>query len=468
MRLPIEGLSDEAQEAVSLLLGQLAEKRSINKTRQNYFEAAQKTKHFGIAVPPHMVEFETTLSWGEGACTHLNDRINLEGFEIPDSDVLPLNLSRIIRQNKLLAESTMAHLEAQKYGPAFTMALAGYAGEPDVVVRSLSARVTTGEWNPNSRRLTKILTVTGAKWGRVTEMIYADDEMVYTIAEGDRGGLTVVHSAGVPMCPGTLLPFRPDLDNPFGRSRLSHPVMRAIDRAQRTLLRSEITAEFFSAPQRYLLGADEDIFTDEDGKPIPTWDALIGRISAIGRDEEGQVPSVYTAPQVSMQPHTDMSRHDAAIFSSLVNVPVSVLGVVQDNPDSAEAMEVRWDALNKVAERAHVSFGAGWVETLQKAVMIRDGLDDPPEELDELESKWRPASMPTRAAMADAATKEIGAIPWVAETEEALRMFGHDRATRKRMLADRRRAQGGARIGALAAAGRGLLPVAAGSPGAAE
>ncbi|MDT3331412.1 phage portal protein [Microbacterium sp. KSW-18] len=447
MKLPIQGMRPDTAEHVTRLLGQLASVRLINKTRKNYYEAAQKTRHFGIAVPPHMVEFETTLSWAEKACTHLNARINLDGFALPGGE-LPDDVRRMIRQNRLLSEAPMTHLEAEKYGPGFAIALGGGPGEPEIVLRGLSARTTTGEWNPNARRLTKILTVTATKWGRATEFIYADDEAVYTVAEGVRG-LEVVHVDGVAMCPASLLAFQPDLDNPFGRSRISHPVMRAIDRAQRTLLRSEITAEFFSAPQRYLLGAEEDIFVDEDGKQISSWDALIGRINAISRDEEGDIPQVSYAPQVSMQPHTDMIRSDAAVYSSIVDLPVSVLGVVQDNPDSAEAMEVRWDALNKIAEQAHTTFGSGWVDLLQKGVMLRDGLDELPEELDELEAVWRPASQPTRQAAADAMVKEISAMPWVAETEEALRGFGHTQKQIDRMLAEKRRAQGGVTMASL-------------------
>lgn len=448
----VEGMPAGDRETTARLLAILASKRSINKTRQNVFEAAQKTKHMGIAVPPHMQDFETTLTWGEGACLHLNDRINLETFKLSDSADLPPGLARIIRQNKLYSEAPQAHLEAQKYGPAFTLALAGYAGEPDVVVRSLSARTTTGDWNANARRLTSLLTVTASKWGRVTEFILATDERVYTVAEGARG-LEVVAVAGVALCPGSLLPFRPDLDNPFGRSRLSHPVMRAIDRAQRTLLRSEITAEFFSAPQRYLLGADEDIFMGEDGNPVSTWDALIGRINAISRDEDGELPSMSYAPQVSMQPHMDMSRHDAAIFASLVSLPPSVLGVVMDNPDSEGAMNARWDVLNKVADRASKDLASGWVDTLRRASMVGSGLDDLPPELDDLEAYFRPAAESTASARADAMSKEITAIPWVADTEEALRGFGHSQPAIDRMMADRRRTQGPSVLAAFQAAG---------------
>src|SRR5699024_728576 len=50
------------------------------------------------------------------------------------------------------------------------------------------------------------------------------------------------------------LVYRPDLDRPFGRSRISRPIMSITDEAVRTVLRTEVSAEFYTSPQRYVLG----------------------------------------------------------------------------------------------------------------------------------------------------------------------------------------------------------------------
>src|SRR5690606_5719339 len=84
--------------------------------------------------------------------------------------------------------------------------------------------------------------------------------------------------------PVEALVYRPDLDRPFGQSRVSRAVMSITDEAVRTVLRTEVSAEFYTSPQRYVLGADEEAFVDEEGNPAPRWQAILGRMLAISRD----------------------------------------------------------------------------------------------------------------------------------------------------------------------------------------
>src|SRR3546814_7117471 len=64
------------------------------------------------------------------------------------------------------------------------------------------------------------------------------------------------------------------------------------DAGMRTMRRTEVGAEFFNAPQRYALGADEDAFTDANGNPVPAWTIMLGRLLALSRDEDGELPQV--------------------------------------------------------------------------------------------------------------------------------------------------------------------------------
>src|SRR5699024_7045600 len=123
---------------------------------------------------------------------------------------------------------------------------------------------------------------------------------------------------------------------------------------------------------RAILGADESMFTDEDGKPVPKWTAAISRYLAapLMEDDNGSfhMPQVQQFAQMTMQPHMDMVRSDAALFAGETSIPVSALGVIHDNPASDAAMHTAYMDLNKAAERAHDSFGYGWVDAIQMAV----------------------------------------------------------------------------------------------------
>src|SRR5690606_38856407 len=241
------------------------------------------------------------------------------------------------------------------------------------------------------------------------------------------------------------LTFRPELDRPFGHSRISRAVMSLTDSGVRTILRSEVSAEFFSSPQRYALGAEEGAFAGDSAK----WKAVMGRMLSISRDEEGEIPTLGQFPQQSMEPHLAHLRALAAMFAGETGVPVSSLGIIHDNPSSADAIYAAKEDLVVEANAANRVWGSALRRAATTAVMLRDGLTEAPGELRALQAKWRNPATPSVVSASDAMLKQVQAIPWIAESDVARESMGYDQATIERLVADRRRARGRATIAGL-------------------
>jgi hypothetical protein len=450
------GLDDVAQAAFDACWAQLDAKRWINDRRTRMFDGKYKARHLGIAVPQQLEKVETTLMWPAKAVEALESLINLEGYVIPDGTAADFRLDEIWRDNRLGIEATQAHVSALKYGVAFLAVVAGDSGrgEPAVVIRNLSPVSSTAIWDPVLRRVTAALTViSSARVNGVyqpTEFIlFLDDRVITAGYDGAKWGIDE-RPHGLKRCPIAVLPFKPSIEEPFGRSRITRGVMTITERVARTLLRMEISAEFNSAPQRAILGADEDAFVGPDGQLKSGWETTIGKLLVISRDDDGEIPTVQQFPQMTMQPHLDMIRSDAALFAGETNIPVSALGIIHENPASDAAMQSAYMALYSEAERSWEPFGAGWVEAMQMAVTIRDG--GLPAELLGLRAKWARVDTPTMAARGDFVAKQIAAFPWMAESDVALEESGYDQTTVDRLRTDRRRASAGNRLDALAAA----------------
>ena len=129
--------------------------------------------------------------------------------------------------------------------------------------------------------------------------------------------------------------------------------MSITDNAIRTALRAELSSEFFTSPQKYLLGADKDLFNNSS-----KWEAYIGNIFAVSKDEDGDTPTFGQLSQMSMQPHTDYMRSLAAQFAGETGIPISSLGVIHDNPASAEAIYAAKEDLIIEAEALNETNGA--------------------------------------------------------------------------------------------------------------
>jgi hypothetical protein len=435
--LVIPGLSEDDNATLNECLGQLRAVAGINETRRRYFESKQRVRQLGIAIPPQLNSFETVLGWPYKAVKSLATRVKLGGFAVPGADSAEFGIDRIWADNRMGIEAHHAHMSALTYGVSFVAVMAGGPGEPAAVIRALSPTSSTALWDANKRRAVAAVSVVSMEAGYPTELIlYLEDKVV--TARFDRGRWVLdetPHSLG--RCPVVVLAYDSSPEYPFGRSRITQGVMRITDEAIRTSLRMEVSAEFYSSPQRYLLGADESAFQSADGTQRTGWDAVLGRLLAIGRDEDGEIPTVGQFQQMSMQPHAEMLRTIGAKFAGETNIPVNALGIIHDNPASDAAMHTAYLDLNADAESAHEPFGSAWVDAMRMAVEIVEGSS---EGLELLTTKWRDPATPTKSAAADAVMKLVTAGVLPADSAVTLEQLGFDQTTIDRIVADRRRA----------------------------
>jgi len=353
-------------------------------------------------------------------------------------------------------------MSALTYGVSFVAVMAGGEGEPAAVIRTLSPTSSTALWDANKRRVRAALTVIESEAGTPKEFILFLDDKVVT-GKFSLGRWVLDETANpLDRCPVVMLAYDSSPEYPFGRSRISQGVMKITDEAIRTALRMEVTAEFYSAPQRYILGADEKAFVGPNGEAKTALEAITGRILGLSKDEDGDIPTVGQFQQASMSPHTEMLRTIAAKFAGETSIPVNALGIIHDNPASDAAMHTAYLDLNSDAESAHEPFGAAWIDAMRMAVEIATGSA---EGLELLSTKWRNPATPTIASQADATSKLVAAGVLPPDSAVTLELMGFDQTTIDRIVADRRRASAGNRLDALAAAvkipAQGVVDVAA-------
>lgn len=444
MSIQIPGLDHTEQNTLDKLLNQLAAKMSRNKLRSVYYDSKYVLKDLGIATPPQLRNFEAVLGWPAKSVDHLARRCNLDDFVLPDAEASEFGIDEIWEDNNLDIESHQAHTSALIHSVAFIATTLGdtSAGEPEVLVTARDAMTGTGLYSPRTRSLQAALSVVDVDENTADPnymiMYLPDCVVTMTKAPGGRWKSDKrKHELGrVPVEP---LVYQPRLGRPFGSSRISRAVMSLTDSALRTVVRSEIGAEFFTAPQRYALNVPQEAFA------AGGWSTIIGRMLALDPPDEDEgadpnfKPEVGQFQQISMQPHAEQLRMWATLFAGETSIPVGSLGVVQDNPSSADAIDAAKADIVIEAEYADSVFGVGWCKAMRTAVQMRDGLDELPPELRRLRAKWRDPATPSRSQAADAMSKQIAAMPWIGETEVALEQLGYDRTTIERMLAEKRR-----------------------------
>lgn len=429
------------QDTLTQLINQWAAKRNRNVLRSVYFDGKNALIDFGISIPPSMRNIDVVLGWPAKAVLALASRCTFEGFVLPGEDRDPFDLAGMLTDAGADSTLPQAFVSALTHSTSFLTVTPGdeSAGEPPVLFLPRPATSATGLWDARTQALSDGLSVLESdEAGMPTAMAwYARDHVTTFRREGGRwfADTQANRTGRVWMEP---LVYRPELERPFGHSRISRAVMSLTDAGLRVLARSESHAEFFASPQRYALGAEQEAF----GSNQDRWNAVMSRLLTISKDEDGDLPTLGQFAQMPMQPHFDHLRTLAALFSGETSVPLSSLGIVHDNPSSAEAIYAAKEDMVIEAGAATRTWGSSLRRAAITAVMLRDNLTEVPKEMRSIRARWGNPATPSVVSASDAMVKQVSAIPWIAESEVALESLGYSDEQIVRLLADKRRAQG--------------------------
>lgn len=440
------GLLPEDRETVRALLDLYYRKLTRNKLRDRYYEMHHKPRDLGISVPPNLRGLEEVIGWPAKAVDALANRSQFDGFVSCDGSVTE-QLAGIVSLNGMKRRYRKTVKSELKHSCAFVAVTDGAeeGEDPRPLVSMYPATSASALWSDRLNRIRAGMVVVDRdrRAGRRAEPtwvnVYTDTAVIAIVRDGGNGWEATYYEHGMGRC--LMEPFchEATADRPFGTSRISRAVMNLTDNAMRASVRTEVASEFFTSPQKFLLGADKSAL---DG--MSKWDAYIGQIFAISRDKNGEIPSFGQLSQGSMQPHSDYMRMLAARFSGETDVPISELGIVSDNPSSAEAIYAAKEPLVIDAQNLNADNGEALTNVALMALAVENGTDFETERRRGLavQAKFRNPAMPSIVSQSDAMVKMISALPWLAESDVALEEFGFTDDQIQRLRSDRTRANG--------------------------
>lgn len=442
---------------IDRLVKKLESHEPKNLILERYYDGKQALKDLNISIPPQLRSVEEVVGWPGTAVQVIEERLDFEGYLGADT----LGLDEIYRANDLDVESSLGHIDSLIYGTGFIVVGKGDEGEPDPLITIESPRRMTGIYDLRLRRLSSALGLERDSGGRPTAgTLYLPDVTIRL--EWDAGQPVEVdrdeHNLG--RVPVVALPNNPRSTDPYGRSEITRAVRSYTDAAMRTLLGAEVAREFYSAPQRYILGADEDLFEDADGNALNPWTVYQGRILGVPRNQDGEMPQVGQFAGNDTRPYFEQLRSYAQMLAAEAAIPASYLGFQTDNPASADAIRQMEARLVKRAERRQKQFGRGWMEVARLALLVRDGAI--PAELADVRPVWRDASTPTRAAAADEAVKLIGAGVLLPDSEVTYNRIGLSSSDKDTLRAEKETSAARDLIDALVRPAQNAAPAAAG------
>lgn len=386
-------------KGIDYLRNKLLQKTGRVSLRYRHYDMKNKVMDFGISTPPELRNWMGVLGWCGRAVDSLADRLVFREF---DNDVFGMNDIFSANNQDILIDSAI--LGALISSCDFIYIAADESGFPQM--RVIDGKHATGIMDPITNMLKEGYAV----------LEYDDNNIPITEAYFIPG-LTQIYQKGVCVsnvknaAPYPLLVpivYRPDATRPFGHSRISRACMNIVGSAVRTAKRSEIAAEFYSYPQKYVLGMSED------AEQWDKWLVTMSSMLRIDKDEDGDHPVVGQFQQQSMAPHMEQLRMFAGLFAGETGLTLDDLGFPSQNPSSAEAIKASHETLRLTARKAQRTFGSGLLNAGYLAACVRDNYPYLRKQVAQTIPKWEPIFEPDAAALStvgDGAIKINQALP---------------------------------------------------------
>lgn len=383
------------------------------QTRYGFYEMKNLTFDFGISSPPDLRYWNACVGWCAKGVDALNDRLAFRRFK---NDVFGLNEILDMNNRDTLLPSAM--LGALIASCSFIYVSEDETGFPRLQV--IDGGNATGTIDPITGMLEEGYAVLerNEMGTPVMEAYFTKDFTAYY-----KGGELVDWRENKAPYP-CLVPviYRPDAVRPFGHSRISRACMSLTGSALRTIKRSEIAAEFYSFPQKWVTGLDQS------AEQMDNWKAAMSAMMRFDVNQDGtDHVKVGQFTQQSMEPHLDQLRMFASLFAGETGLTLDDLGFPSANPSSAEAIKAAHENLRLAARSAQKSFGVGITNAIYLAACIRDGQKYLRKQIYMEEPQWYPAfpaDVSTLGLVGDAVSKLEASFPGYMDEDKLFEITG--------------------------------------------
>lgn len=421
-----EGLTFDESLLVSKLTSTWLEHVASNQRNESFYEGTYPIEPLGIAIDPKNASlFEERVDWARKAVDYIASRSQFDGFSAGEDQDTVSWLRRWSADNDIANAYAGAITSTLTHSCAFAT-VTDQEEQHYPLLRFYPATAAAALWDRKAGRLGAGLVV--ADMAEVSEQmvptlidVFTPTELIeLSYRQSGWEAKTTTHSLG--RCHMVAIANRPSLRYPFGRSKIGPGMRSLVGEASEVMALMKLAVQFAAAPQTYALGLDPE--TMKSKSPFKSY---LDRMWAVSRDENGDVPQFGQLTQLTMEPLLSTMRTLSSMAAADAGVPSSTFGVVTDNPSSAEAINAaREDAVIEVT-RLNRQASSALADAAHIALAIRDDItfDEALEAYPEVAVKFRPASMPSEASLADSMLKQSQIIEWLADSDVLLKRLGY-------------------------------------------
>jgi hypothetical protein len=443
------GLSASDSSEIEALLDVYNRTRNRNETIESYYDGDVMAKDIGVDILPpeakEKVHVDLSCDWAKKAVKELAGHVRFDGFVFEGRDGMDEGLARVLARSGFESGLSRARNGVLKKGCAFAT-VNNFGSNASVTFHSADdgaaiMNTATGQMRSGFVFANSSLTEWSPRKPVVTQVNF---HMTGRRVEIVRGDHTHWHAVEVetPANAMMMVPFAYDPTDKkmLGTSRITKEVQSLVDDVLSVRLAIALSRAFYAVPMRALLGLTEKVYNALADKP--QWTAYINPMLLATADKQGRAPTLTQLPSNTPEPLIRIIETDAKMFAASTGIPLNSLGIVQDNPSSAEAIVEGRRGLIEDAQSFITEQMVPALRQIALLVMLVESNKADINDLDDIQRSVMPhfknPAMPSVAATTDAAMKIASVNPGFASTDVFFEMVGFDQATISRVKSQMR------------------------------
>lgn len=450
-----QGLSTAQRATVAELVNVYGHVLRRNSTLDDYYDGKVYVPELGLTIDRN--DFKTARSaiacyWPEKVVDALADRIRLRAVTDGTEDGLA---AAIVDANNVVGQYDGFLLSKLKHGVMFATVGAQGAGKPPLV-RFHSAK-TAVALPPDDMAYGNIgAGLAIAQWGK-GDMLFDHVPVSVNLYERDATTVLVYDGSHWKVDYSTRTPGEPMMfafihkrtgEKLFGKSRITRFVQGLTQSAVRVLWDAEVSAALYAMPKDALLGLSDDQY---DAMLSNKQKAYMDTLLLGTTNDDGGTPVLQRLTANSPEVYRTQLNMLGAQLSGATGTPLNSLGIVQDNPSSAEAIQASREDICLIAEN-DIQGDRESIRAMMRcaaAVATNTTLDGLTSAERDVRASYAEPMLNSRAALADFAVKFATVREGFGKTRTCARMMGMDEDTIDALEVEERRSRANMMVDAL-------------------
>lgn len=367
-----------------------------------YYLGRQRVEQLGMAIPPAMRKFLVVTNWCRTVVDTINDRQQVRSLILAGEEVADPTLRAIWDANNLSAHLAMFNRDRMIYGRAFMSVGANENNASLPLVRVESPREMVADIDRRREVITAAARFYGAtdrSGGPTKVTLYTPEQTVWVERDINDGRWYEVdrdpHGLGaVPV----VMHLNRRLSGSWSGESQMTDVIPLVDSAARSLTNLQFAQEAHGIPRMYMTGVAQGDFVDNEGKPIPQFEAYFDAIHTL-TNPQGKVGQLDAADLKNFETSLNIYGAQASVATGF---PLRKFGISSVNPPTEGSIRAEeTDLVRSVeAQNEEVGMTLGWVGALMLRFATQRVVEG-----NQVRADWFDPATPTTSQREDALAK---------------------------------------------------------------